>query len=74
MTSFFLFLSDVFKWSFGFFDTFGNVLNWILFIVASGFFTYWCYTLVSTLGGDKDKEYSSSTEGKFPYYDPNKNK
>lgn len=74
MTSFFLFLSSVFKWSFGFFDTFGNVLNWILFTVASIYFIYWCYVLVSTLGGDKDKEYFSPTEGKFPYYDPNKQK
>ena len=23
------------------------------------------------LGGDKDKDYYSPTEGKFPYYDPN---
>lgn len=74
MTSFWLFLSDVFKWSFGFFDAFGNVLNWILFIVASIFFIYWCYVLVATLGGDKDKEYFSPTEGKFPYYDPKKYK
>lgn len=70
MTSFFLFLSDVFKSTFGFFDTFGTVINWILFIVGSVMFCYWCYVLVVTLGGDKDKEYYSPTEGKFPYYDP----
>lgn len=33
-------------------------------------FTYWCYVLVATLGGDKDKDYYSPTEGKNPYYDP----
>lgn len=70
MTSVWLFLSKVFKWTFGFFDAFGNVLNWILFIVASILFIYWCYVLVVTLGGDKDKEYFSPTEGKNPYYDP----
>ncbi|MDQ1160922.1 hypothetical protein [Chryseobacterium sp. SORGH_AS_0447] len=70
MTSFFLFLSKVFKWSFGFFDAFGNVLNWILFIVCCVMFTYWCYVLVSTLGNNKDKDYYSPTEGKHPYYDP----
>ncbi|MGX9986505.1 hypothetical protein [Soonwooa purpurea] len=70
MTSFWLFLGSVFTWTFGFFDFAGNFLNWVLFIVASGFFIYWCYILVVTLGGDKDKEYHSETEGKFPYYDP----
>lgn len=70
MTSLFLFLSKVFKWAFGFFDAFGNVLNWVLFIAASIMFIYWCYVLVVTLGGDKDKEYFSPTEGKHPYYDP----
>ncbi|WP_294211266.1 hypothetical protein [uncultured Chryseobacterium sp.] len=70
MTSFFLFLSKVFKWTFGFFDAFGNVLNWILFIVCCTLFTYWCYVLVSRLGNNKDKEYHSPTEGKHPYYDP----
>lgn len=70
MTSFWLFLSSVFKWSFGFFEFAGNFLNWILFFLAMGFFCYWCYILVSTLGGDKDKEYHSPTEGHFPYYDP----
>lgn len=68
MTSFWLFLSDMFKWSFGFFDMFGNVLNWILFIVGTGLFTYWCYVLIVTLGNNKDKEYHSPTEGKHPYY------
>jgi hypothetical protein len=70
MTSFFLFLSKVFKWAFGFFDAFGNVLNWILFIVCCALFTYWCYVLVAKLGGDKDKDYYSPTEGNHPYYDP----
>ena len=70
MTSFWLFLSDVFKFTFGFYDFAGNVMNWILFFVASGIFTYWCYVLVVTLGGDKDKEYFSPTEGHHPYYDP----
>ncbi|KFE98294.1 DUF6341 family protein [Chryseobacterium luteum] len=70
MTSFWLFLSKVFKWAFGFFDAFGNVLNWILFIVCCVMFTYWCYVLVVKLGGDKDKDYFSPSEGKNPYYDP----
>lgn len=70
MTSFWLFLSDLFKWSFGFYDFAGNVLNWILFIVASALFCYWCYVLVTILGNNKDKEYYSPTEGKFPYYNP----
>ncbi|KMQ71150.1 hypothetical protein [Chryseobacterium koreense] len=70
MTSIWLLLSDLFKWSFGFFDFAGNILNWILFIAACVLFVYWCYVLVSTLGGDKDKTYYSPTEGKHPYYDP----
>lgn len=68
MTSFWLFLSNAFKWSFGFFEAFGNVLNWILFVAASVMFIYWCYMLVVTLGNNKDKEYYSPTEGKHPYY------
>lgn len=70
MTSFYLFLSDVFKWSFQFFDFAGNLINWVLFIIACGMFTYWCYILIATLGNNKDKEYFSPTEGKYPYYDP----
>jgi hypothetical protein len=70
MTSFWLFLSDVFKWSFGFYDAVGNVLNWVLFFVSCILFIYWCYVLVITLGGNKDKEYFSPTEGHHPYYDP----
>lgn len=70
MTSFWLFLGNIFKWTFGFFDFAGNFINWILFIVAAGFFIYWCYVLVVTLGGNKDTEYHSETEGKYPYYDP----
>ncbi len=70
MTSFFLFLSDLFKWSFQIFSFAGNVVNWILFFVAMALFTYWCYILYTTLGGNKDKEYFSPTEGHFPYYDP----
>ncbi|WP_417430114.1 hypothetical protein [Halpernia sp.] len=70
MTSFWLFLSSVFKWSFGFFDFAGNVLNWILFFVALGFFCYWCYILIVQLGNNKDKEHHNDTYGKHPYYDP----
>lgn len=70
MTSFWLFLSDLFKWSYGFFDLTGNVLNWILFLVAVVLFSYWVYVLIVTLGGNKDKEYFSPTEGHHPYYDP----
>ena len=70
MTSFWLALSAAFKWSFGFYRLFGNVLNWVLFLVAAGFFCYWCYVLVVNLGNNKDKEYYSPTEGKNPYYDP----
>lgn len=78
MTSFFLFLSDVFVWTFQFFEAFGNVINWILFLVSCALFIYWCWVLVAPLGGDKDKAYTlSKTDGKRPYYDPelyNKNK
>lgn len=70
MTSIFLLISDFFKWSFGFFDFAGNLINWILFLVSAALFTYWCYVLVVTLGGDKDKEYYSPTAGKRMYYDP----
>ena len=70
MTSFWLFLSAVFKWSFQFYDLFGNVLNWILFIVACALFIYWCWGLVGPLGGDKDKEYQSPSKEIRPYYDP----
>ena len=70
MTSFWLFLSKSFVWSFQFYDYTGNVLNWILFSVACILFINWCYVLVVKLGVNKDKEYYSPTEGKFPYYDP----
>lgn len=70
MTSIWLFLSDLFKWSFGFYPLMGTIINWVLFLVASAFFIYWCYILVVTLGGDKDHEYKNETAGKFPYYDP----
>ncbi|WP_027377196.1 hypothetical protein [Kaistella palustris] len=70
MTSIFLLISRFFKWSFGFFDFAGNVVNWILFFVASAIFCYWVYVLISVLGGNKDKVYVSPTEGKHPYYDP----
>lgn len=70
MTSFWLFLSKVFKFSFQFYDLTGNVLNWVLFFVASTLFVYWCYVLIVTLGNNKDKEYHSPTEGKFHYYNP----
>jgi hypothetical protein len=46
------------------------VVTWILFIVASALFTYWCWVLVSKLGNNKDKEYFSPTAGKRMYYDP----
>ncbi len=70
MTGFWLFLSSVFKWSFKFYDAFGYIINWILFLVACVLFVYWCWVLVAKLGGDRDKEYFSPTEGKHPYYDP----
>ena len=70
MTSFWLFLSDVFKATFGLFEIGGYVINWILFLVGTLLFCYWCYVLIVTLGGDKDKEYFSPTEGHYPYYDP----
>ena len=70
MTSFWLFLSDLFMWSYGLFDFAATELNWILFIAAVAIFGYWCYVLVSTLGGNKDKAYFSPTEGHHPYYDP----
>ncbi|MHA6697068.1 hypothetical protein [Chryseobacterium sp. A321] len=70
MTSFWLFLSDVFKWAFGFYDLFGNVLNWVLFFVASAIFIYWCWELMVPLGNNKDKDYKSPSKVKRPYYDP----
>ena len=70
MTSFWLFLSKMFLASYKFYDAFAYELNWVLFIVGSGFFLYWCSVLIFELGGHKDKTYYSSTEGKFPYYDP----
>lgn len=70
MTSFWLLLSDFFKWIFGFLAAGAYVINWILFLVTLGYFLYWCWTLVSPLGNNKDEEYYSPTEGKFPYYDP----
>lgn len=70
MTSFWLFLSGVFKWVFQIFPFAGNVINWILFFLACAMFCYWCYVLIATLGNNKDREYHSPTEGKHPYYDP----
>lgn len=70
MTSFWLFLGSVFKWSFGFYDMFGYVLNWILFIVACVLFVYWCWELVVPLGNNKDNDYKSPSKEKRPYYDP----
>ena len=69
MTSIFLFLSDVFTWALGFFEAFGYVLNWILFIVASIIFIYWCWELVVPLGNNKDRDYKSPSKVKRPYYD-----
>lgn len=70
MTSFFLFLGDVFIWSFGLYDLFGNVMNWILFAVASILFIYWCYVLVVKLGNSKDYDYEPPSKDIRPYYDP----
>lgn len=70
MTSFWLFLSDAFKASFTFYDAFGNVLNWIFFIVCCVLFTYWCWVLIGPLGNNKDLEYKSPSKVKRPYYDP----
>lgn len=70
MTSFWLLLSDFFKWTFEILGAGAYVINWILFLVACGYFLYWCWILVAELGNNKDKEYYSPTEGKYPYYDP----
>ena len=70
MTSLFLLISDAFKWSFQFYDLFGNVLNWILFVVASAYFTYWCWELIVPLGNNKDNDYISPSKEPRPYYDP----
>lgn len=70
MTSFWLFLGRIFEWSFGFFNLFGNVLNWILFAVAMGFFFYWCWELLSVLGNNKDKDYKSPSKQVRSYYEP----
>lgn len=70
MTTIFLLISDLFKWSFGFFDFAANFVNWILFFAGTALFTNWCYVLYSKLGGNKDKAYHSPTEGHHPYYDP----
>jgi len=68
MTDFLLWLSGAFKWSFGFFDIFGNAINWILFIASVILFVYWCVVLITRLGGNKDKEYKSDTEAGHFYY------
>ncbi len=70
MTGLFLFLSDVFIWTFQFFEIFGNVINWILFIVASVIFIYWCWELVVPLRNNEDRKYVSPSKVKRPYYDP----
>lgn len=70
MTSFWLFLSGLFKWSFGFYDAVGYVMNWILFLVASALFIYWCWELVVPLGNNKDKDYTPPSPEARPYYDP----
>ena len=70
MTSFRLFLSGLFKWSFNFYDLFGNILNWILFFVAVAIFVYWCWELVVPLGNNKDRDYTSPSKEPRPYYDP----
>jgi hypothetical protein len=70
MTSFFLFLSDVFVWSYGFFEVFGNVVNWLLFFGSCILFVYWCWMLYVKLGNNKDKDYTSPSKEIRPYYDP----
>lgn len=70
MTGFWLMLSAIFKWSFGFYNIFGNVFNWVLFIVAVALFVYWCWELVVPLGNNKDNAYKSPTKITRPYYDP----
>ena len=49
MTSFWLFLSKMFLASYKFYDAFAYELNWVLFIVGSGFFLYWCSVLIFEL-------------------------
>lgn len=70
MTWFWLFLSKVFKWSFGFYDLFAFPLNWIFFLVCVVFFCYWVYVLVSPLGGNRDLPYKSPSKQIRPYLDP----
>ena len=70
MTSLWLLLGDVFEWTFGFYDVFGTVLNWILFFVASALFIYWCWQLIVPLGNNKDRAYKSPSKEIRPYYDP----
>lgn len=70
MTSFWLFLSDLFVWSYGFYDVLGNIMNWVLFIVACVLFVYWCWELVVPLGNNKDNDYTSPSKEPRPYYDP----
>lgn len=70
MTSLWLFLSGVFKWAFQFYDAFGYILNWILFLVSCIFFVYWCWMLVVPLGNNRDRKYVSPSQVKRPYYDP----
>ncbi|MBS1572718.1 MAG: hypothetical protein JST62_10015 [Bacteroidetes bacterium] len=70
MTALWLLLSSIFKWSFQFYDMFGNVLNWVLFVVASAIFIYWCWELIVPLGNNKDKDYTSPSKEFRPYYDP----
>lgn len=69
MTSFWLFLSGVFTGSFRFYDAFGYVINWVLFIVACALFIYWCWELIVPLGNNEDKDYKSPSKEIRPYYD-----
>jgi hypothetical protein len=66
MSSFWLFISDVFKASFAFFDTFGFVLNWIMVGVITYFFWGWCKSIIAF--GKEDKDYVSPTEHDAEYY------
>ncbi|MDR2205542.1 MAG: hypothetical protein LBE36_05240 [Flavobacteriaceae bacterium] len=70
MTSFWLFTGKVFVWSFQLFESFGNLINWVLFAVGSILFIYWCWKLAVSLGGNRDKPYQSPSKEIRPYYDP----
>lgn len=66
MTTFWLLLSDLFKWSFQLFDFIGFGFNWIIVIAMTIFFVYWCVQVFKF--GKKDVNYVSDTENNNPYY------